>query len=206
MILPLRSIRPLVLGVLVASTVSVACAIAWITGTGGPIAARGGRVMEIAPIATPHYMQTDARWAREKLATTPESMAASGCTVCCVSMALARYGVDIAPGELNRRVRDASGFTPHGWLKWSMIERVSAGRIETEIPRAPEHDVIDDALEQGWPVVTKIRLRGTVPHWVLIVGKAGNEYLARDPLVAGELVEVSRRSRIIEAIRVIRPA
>jgi hypothetical protein len=170
------------------------------------IASRGGRALEIAPLATPHYMQTDARWSREMLGGTIESLGASGCTVCCVSMAMSRYGIDITPGDLNRRVAAAAGYTEHGWLKWSMVEAISRGSLDAETPRNPDFETLDDALVNGWPVVTKIRLRGEIPHWVLIVGKSGVEYLARDPLVDGRLVTVSERSAVIESIRIVRPA
>lgn len=53
----------------------------------------------------------------------------------------------------------------------------------------------------------KIMLGGTVPHWVLIVGKDGPEYLVMDPL-NGErtLLRLSDRSAKIYAVRVLRQA
>jgi hypothetical protein len=170
------------------------------------IASRGGEARLMRAITTPHYVQTDPRWGSDRLGPTIESLAASGCTVCCVSMALAHYGVDIPPGELNRRLAASSGFTRIGWLKWTSVASLTHGRIVADVPRSPDYDDLDDAIANGWPVVTEIRLRGEVPHWVLVVGKNGLEYLARDPLVPGRLVALSQRSAIIEAVRIIRPA
>lgn len=170
-----------------------------------PIAARGGRELYLEEIETPHYMQTDARWGSDRLGSTVESLAASGCTVCCLSMALARYGVEIGPGELNRRLAHTDGFTEHGWLKWTSVERLSKGRLVADVPTRPDHDRLDEAIENRWPVLTKIRLRGEIPHWVLIVGKRGADYIARDPLVPGRPVAVAERSALIETIRIVRP-
>lgn len=170
----------------------------------GPIDARGGRTMHVPAMVTPHFMQTDPRWGSAMLGPTSESLAASGCTVCCLSMALARYGVDIPPGELNRRIEALDGFTEVGWLKWSSVAKITGGRFVAETPSAPRYDEIDDAIESGWPILAKIRLRSIVPHWVLIVGKEGTEYLARDPLVEHRLVRVSERSAVIEAARMVR--
>lgn len=50
-------------------------------------------------------------------------------------------------------------------------------------------------------------IRGTVAHWVLIVGKDGSEYLIKDPLDDGkELDTLSSYRSGIYAIRVICPA
>jgi hypothetical protein len=171
-----------------------------------PIDSAGGRAMRVAEIPTPHFTQTDHRWATDRLGPTSERMSLSGCTVCCVSMAIARYGIDIPPGELNRRLEGSGGFTAEGWLKWTWVEKLTGGAVEVELPSRPAYDDIDAALDEGWPVIAKIRLEGAVTHWVLIVAKEGYEYLARDPLVDRPLVPVSSRSSVIEAIRVIRPA
>ena len=46
---------------------------------------------------------------------------------------------------------------------------------------------------------------GLVPHWVLIVGKDGREYLVKDPLDSSKTVtRLSMRSEKIEAIRTFR--
>ena len=46
----------------------------------------------------------------------------------------------------------------------------------------PSHAGLDAALKRGAHPVVKFVLPHGVPHWVVIVGKEGTEYLARDPL------------------------
>jgi hypothetical protein len=65
--------------------------------------------------------------------------------------------------------------------------------------------VIDAELAAKRPVIAKIMLMETIPHWVLIVGKDGREYLALDPLnQQRKVIKVSSRSRAIYAVRVFR--
>jgi hypothetical protein len=65
----------------------------------------------------PFYLQTDAKWARDKIGGSGEDLRAVGCTICCLSMALAQHGIQIDPGELNRKFKEADGYTSRGWIK-----------------------------------------------------------------------------------------
>src|SRR5688500_9140080 len=49
-----------------------------------------------------HYSQRDARWAMEPIGGSSKPLGTVGCTVCCLSMALAQHGIDLTPAELNR--------------------------------------------------------------------------------------------------------
>ncbi len=66
---------------------------------------------------------------------------------------------------------------------------------------------MDAALERGaFPVVKYFHLGG-IQHWCVIVGKEGQEYLARDPLSDdAKPVKLSELTAKIYAVRVIRKA
>src|SRR5687767_9736759 len=49
-----------------------------------------------------HYLQRDKRWASDPIGGSGKPLRAVGCTICCLSMALAQHEVDCTPAELNR--------------------------------------------------------------------------------------------------------
>jgi hypothetical protein len=170
------------------------------------IATVGGKEMHVASLAaTPYYLQTDDRWKQQLLGPTREPIAAVGCTLCCVSMALTHYGVDVAPDELNRRLTRADGYTSGGWLKWNVVPEVTGRNVEFVIPRAPTHQILDNAIAQKHPAIIKVVLRSGIAHWVLVAGKDGREYLVKDPLYKERsprrLSEISDR---IHSVRILR--
>ena len=151
-------------------------------------------------------LQTDPRWRNVKLGGSGELFGATGCTVCCVSMALAYYGVDVEPGRLNELLKQHDGFLSNGWLMWSTIPEITGERFMVEAPSQVEHRAIDSALKSGHPVMARV-LRSSASHWVLIVGKEGYEYLMKDPLGdGGSIAPLSRYPAGIHSIRILRPS
>nr|MDA3843055.1 hypothetical protein [Candidatus Kapabacteria bacterium] len=67
---------------------------------------------------------------------------------------------------------------------------VTNGKVKIEVSNAPTFAQIDEALKRNRPIIVKIKLWGSVVHWVLIVGKSGKEYLVKDPLGDGEDLEL----------------
>src|SRR6186997_253292 len=41
-----------------------------------------------------HYLQRDRRWAADPIGGSEKPLGAVGCTVCCLSMALAQHGIE----------------------------------------------------------------------------------------------------------------
>jgi Peptidase C39 family len=159
-----------------------------------------------AALATePIYRQSDPKWAGEQIGGSGESLRRVGCTICCLSMALAHHGVMADPGELNRKLKAADGYTYRGWVKWEALRRISAERVTVEIPQNPSHRDIDSALAEGNPVLVKVVLRSAVQHWVLLVGRDQQEYLMKDPMGDGRSLQVlSSLGSDILAVRVVR--
>jgi hypothetical protein len=171
------------------------------------IGARGGSsFVDTSLVGTvPHYTQTDERWRDRKLGPTSDPLASVGCTVCCLSMAMGHYGVQLPPDSLNALLTRGDGFTDRGWVKWEAIPAVTGDRVRIDVPGAPEYAAIDEALRNGHPVLAKILLHGVIQHWVLIVGKNGVEYLVNDPLLESTVpIPLSERAAHIESIRIVR--
>src|SRR5688572_25452842 len=89
----------------------------------------GGEPLEIAPLRTPHFMQTDPSWAKEQIGGSREPLSKVGCTICCVAMVLNGYGVKLTPQELNEALKQADGYTNEGLLKWDSVTEVSNGKV-----------------------------------------------------------------------------
>lgn len=172
-----------------------------------------GRVINLPtlPVATvPIYLQNDLRWKNDKIGGSQQTLGAVGCTVCCVSMALAHHGIDLPPNLLNELLKANDGYTQRGWLKWNTVSKITNSRdwnnqIRFYIPNKPSTTIIDAALQAGEPVIAKILLNDRIYHWVLIVGKEGNDYLVKDSLGDGQsLDKLSKFKSKIYAIRVVK--
>jgi hypothetical protein len=168
------------------------------------VAPRGGESFAMPALDTPHYRQRDPRWADEKIGGFGESMGRVGCTICSLAMALDYYGVKMSPKELNDFLKMNEGYNPRGWLRWNSVEKVSGGKVAVEYLGRPSHAVIDRALRNRQPVLAKIYINRVIPHWVLVAGKDGHEYLMRDPLgEAGTIDKLSDYRSKIYAVRVL---
>jgi hypothetical protein len=156
---------------------------------------------------SPIFLQTDSRWASDEIGGSREPLSAVGCTICSLSMALAHYGLEMTPDQLNERLKIKEGFTAQGWLKWDSVTEVTEQKIRIDIPAKLSHETIDQALKANQPVLAKILLGGRIQHWVLIVGKSGQEYLIKDPLGDGKSLDtLSKYGSNIFAIRIVTSA
>jgi hypothetical protein len=152
-----------------------------------------------------HYLQRDTRWAEEPIGGSGKPLRAVGCTVCCLSMALAQHGVERNPAELNRALKAVDGYTAKGWVWWAAIEEVTGGKLRAEVARRPRHREIDEALRAGNPVLVKVAPPSMVQHWVLLVGRDGREFLMKDPLDATRTARpLSLLGSDILAVRVVK--
>ncbi|MBN1513901.1 MAG: C39 family peptidase [Phycisphaerae bacterium] len=154
--------------------------------------------------AEPIYRQADPRWADQTLGGSGEPLRSVGCTVCCISMALAHHGITLDPSELNRKLKEADAYTERGWVKWKAVTRVTGNRVRIELPRNPSNRDIEAALAEGNPVLVKIILSSGAPHWVLLVGRDGHEYLMKDPLGDGKTLKpLSSFGSEIRSVRIV---
>lgn len=172
------------------------------------IASTGGKTLHIRlPDDGKTHLQKDKRWAADQLGTSTGTLGSHGCLVSSVAMACSDLGVQLTPKELNARLKKADGFLPQGWVVWNAIPRVTDQKLTAEFHPASSHKVMDAALECGAYPVVKYFLLGGIQHWCVIVGKEGQEYLARDPLRDDkEPVKLSELTAKIYAVRVIRKA
>jgi hypothetical protein len=172
-----------------------------------PISAQGGEPFQnFAALQTPPYLQNDDQWKDEKIGGSGERLGDVGCAICSLAMALDHFGIHYTPKELNDQLKANGGYTWRGWLKWQAISTITGNKVTVEAVAKPSHADIDAALKSGYPVVAKLLINGTIPHWVLIVGKKGTQYLMRDPLGDGRALEpTSKYDSDILGVRIVKP-
>ncbi len=173
--------------------------------TPGALEPKGGKRMFLEPDPDgTFYSQRDKRWADDPLGGTSESLRNTGCLLCCVAMGLNDLGVIYDPPALNRFLNERQGYTDRGWIVWDAVNQAASGKGRVHFVTQIDYDVIDDALSAGDFPIVKVFLPGGAPHWVLVVGKRGNEYLVKDPLRAeGDPIPLSQFRSQIHAVRVI---
>jgi hypothetical protein len=172
------------------------------------ISSCGGESAEIPALPfEPYFIQVDPTWSKDTIGGSGETISAVGCTLCCLSMAFSHVGLATDPQRLNAELKAHDGYTQQGWLKWEVAEKIVGKGVEIDVVRRPSHAKIDAALRAGQPVLTRIRLWDSLPHWVLIVGKKGEEYQVKNPLCLDrQLQALSTLTRNIEAIRIVKRA
>ena len=135
--------------------------------------------------SAPIYLQRDSKWADDVVGGSGEKLRSVGCTICCISMALAYHGLDFPPGVLNRGLKENGGYTARGWVKWDSIRTLTSDSVRIRIPKVVSHDTIVMALRHGSPVIVEVLLKIGIPHWVLAVGWKDGQYLVLDPMSDG---------------------
>lgn len=135
-------------------------------------------MLDIAPLS-----QRDPRWASDKLGNSNLTIGSHGCLVTCLAMA-----VGVTPAEFNRRLREVGGFTG-ALVYWKMVEVAYPQLdyykfIDCRYVPAPLNE-IDAMLALGVPVEVQVDFEpetaAVEQHWILIIGKAGDDYIANDP-------------------------
>ncbi|MEN8128180.1 MAG: C39 family peptidase [Planctomycetota bacterium] len=166
----------------------------------------GGESLSVSFAETPIYLQTDPLWADKHIGGSNEKVQNVGCTICCVSMGFAEFGIELKPDRLNMLLKKKHGYTDSGWVIWAAIPTVTDNKVNAEVISKVSYDVIDQAIQRGHPVIAKVYINDAIAHWVLIVGKDGIDYLIKDPLGDGKTLEkLSKYDSNIYAIRILKP-
>lgn len=159
--------------------------------------------MELLLSSPKFYSQNDPRWDKETIGGSSEKIANVGCTLCSVAMAITGLGSEMTPKELNAALKEHGGYTDEGWLIWDAVSDANPA-VTVSVASQMDHPLLDGALRDGAYPIVKFWLPSGVPHWVVIIGKEGQEYLVLDPLQDASAVPLSSRTQKIEAIRLVR--
>lgn len=153
----------------------------------------------------PYYLQGDPAWGQVTIGGSNETLAAVGCTVCCIAMGLTGLGHPMTPDQVCESLKANGGFTDNGHVIWGKVGDLTDGSVEMATVET-DLNQIDRELTAGRPVMVKVMLGDRFQHWVLVVSKDGQEYLAIESLnQSRQLVPVSSLSDTIESVRVFKP-
>jgi hypothetical protein len=153
-----------------------------------------------AKVRYPYYLQRDEYWKATPIGNTTETIGAVGCTISSIASALTRFGYVFTPATINQRLTELKGYTENGYVIWGKVAELTNNKIAIAVVD-PSYARLDQELKAEHPVIVKVMLGGLVQHWVLVVAKQDNEYLAIDPLnTRQELVKLSSLSDRIYAL------
>ncbi|MCB8982365.1 MAG: C39 family peptidase [Ardenticatenaceae bacterium] len=140
----------------------------------------------VAPVS-----QRDARWADKRLGQvgSNQTIGKWGCLLTCFAMVANAYGHQVTPAQLNDSMVRQGGFIDVNLTKWNALTDVYTDMIYGgKVASSPEViRSIDASLLEGRPVAVQVDFTSDTPytdndqHWVLIVGKDGDDYRINDP-------------------------
>jgi hypothetical protein len=102
-------------------------------------------------------------------------------------MVAAFYGVKTNPRQLNDFLTRTGGLDSEGLIDWKQVAAIAPDRVVLAYNGSPSYELIDKSLLAGNPVIVLIPLPDGAYHFVVIVGKKGQDYLIRDPAASGRL-------------------
>lgn len=155
----------------------------------------------IAPLS-----QNDPRWKETRLGDSysDTTIGAWGCLLTCFTMIANSFGKNITPPDLNRSLVLKNLFLDHKITPWNVLSSVYNDHIfdgRLEMHNTPNlTDRIDASLRAGNPVAVQVDYTPDSPytpndqHWVLVVGREGNDYRINEPWVYPPM-ETSMRTR-----------
>ena len=150
------------------------------------------------------FLQTDIRWARQTLGGSNESLESNGCLVTATAMALVNLGVRTNPGDLANRLKTYNGFTKNGWILWSGVERVTAGKVKTVFHNRTDPAIVRSCLASGYYPLVKFDLPGGKSHWAMVTGEMRHGFYVRDPMIRSRTpIPLASRTKSIDAVRCI---
>lgn len=135
--------------------------------------------------------QRDPLWANTRIghAGSPKTIGEWGCLLTCFAMVANSYGRAITPAQLNASMVRKDGFLDGYLTKWNALSSVYTDIVyHGKMDMSPTIvNRINDSLDAGNPVTVLVDFTRDTPytdndqHWVLIVGRTGDDYRINDP-------------------------
>ena len=157
-----------------------------------------------------YFMQKDSRWGEAHLGEARDTMASSGCLVCCLAAGLDMQARDknldlyMTAGQLNEVFSREDVYTESGAVIWNKIQEAVPGTI-CYVADTVNKNEIDQLLADGIFPVVKVRMGGVGAwHWVLLTGTDENGYVCMDPMGEAEVpVSLSEFQDRVYSVRAV---
>lgn len=128
------------------------------------------------------WKQYDSRWSSQRLGSSSDTMAASGCLITAIATLMVHSGcVDengVDPGKLCTYLSNNGGFTSNGELYWGKVDGAVEGfslaswKVALSGSRYDKVAQIKSYLDRGYYIVVSV---GYGEHWVAVDSIDGNE-------------------------------
>ena len=142
------------------------------------------------PFNLVYYSQNDPKWKSDRLGLgkqESDTIGYIGCALTSVSMMLSGHGYTETPKTLNQKLKNIEGFVGSG-IRWGTVSQLYPQVRLNSIIKCPDTPAplaqIDAALAAGQPAVVCVdstAAPGFLSHYVLLIGRKGNDYLMLDP-------------------------
>ena len=142
------------------------------------------------PFSLVYYSQNDPQWKSDRLGLgkqESDTIGYIGCALTSVSMMLSGHGYTETPKTLNQKLKNVEGFVGSG-IRWGSVSQLYPQVRLNSIIKCPDTPAplaqIDAALAAGQPAVVCVdstAAPGFLSHYVLLIGRKGNDYLMLDP-------------------------
>lgn len=133
------------------------------------------------------FSQRDTAWKQAQLGgCVNETFESAGCTVSAASMLLSYYNYDTNPVDLNSFLTKGNeqGYFDGCLVRWNILPNYSEGlTLKGVYFNEFNLDRLDYEISNGNPVLIGydyVSFTG-VPHWIIIVSKQNNTFMALDP-------------------------
>ena len=161
------------------------------------------RLIDQSPITggldVPLFSQRDERWKTERLGADT-TIGADGCLLTSTAMLLAYWDRDIDPKRLNSAMKQVGGYSGNLWI-WDKLTKIypdiQLDQSAWIVSRGERLlSAIDALLSAGVPVLAQTDYNPNTTyvdqHWVLIVGRQGEDYIINDPIDGQRILFSSR--------------
>ena len=142
------------------------------------------------PFKLVYYAQNDPKWKSEMVGFgtgEKETIGDIGCALTSVAMVLSGHGYTETPRTLNEKLKKIGGFAGSGIRWWDVNKLYPQVRVKSVIKCADTPaplEQIDAALAAGQPAVVAVDATaapGYLSHFVVVIGRKGDDYLMLDP-------------------------
>jgi hypothetical protein len=143
-------------------------------------------------IAVVGYSQRDPQWRNVRLghSGSPHTIGTWGCLMVCKAMYANWRGYTVTPHQFMNLMLERNGFLDGYLTRWEALQNVYSDiRYERKLESGADFvTAINAKLDQGVPVIVQVdltpdtRFGSLDTHWVLVVGRNGNnDYWVHDP-------------------------
>jgi len=142
------------------------------------------------PFKLVYYAQNDPKWKEDRLGLSEQksdTIGYVGCALTSVSMMLSGHGYTETPKSLNEKLKKIGGFAGSG-IRWNAVSQLYPQVRLNSIIKCNDSPAplaqIDAALAAGQPAIVCVdstAAPGFLSHYVLLIGRKGNDYLMLDP-------------------------